>query len=101
MTPFLGCSMFPLIRHTTDPTCLLIMSWTYVGLVADPEVLTPVAVGINLHKHPISIAVMAIQGRDILDRERFICHIPERIEAFLVLITPFRERGTQIDRKPD
>ena len=46
-------------------------------------------VGIDLHKKTISICVVN-QERDILDRRRFFCSVPERIVAFFESIKPFQ-----------
>lgn len=49
-------------------------------------------VGVDLHKHSISICVMAQEstGRKVVDRKRFRCDDPERIANYFEKLRPFR-----------
>lgn len=49
-------------------------------------------VGVDLHKHSISICVMVqdSDGRKVVDRKRFRCDDPERIAVYFEKLMPFR-----------
>ena len=49
-------------------------------------------VGVDLHKKSISVCVVAQEagGRKILDRKRFLCSDPPRIQAYFADAAPFQ-----------